>query len=110
MNNQNNGWQQNYQQQNYQQQNQPPYGAPIYTQPIQEMSVGSWMLSIFLTGIPIVGLILLIVWSVSGSQEKRVRKNWAIAQLIWLIIGIVISVLITVVGGVSIPNLVSANY
>ncbi|HNX38492.1 MAG TPA: hypothetical protein PL124_10350 [Candidatus Cloacimonadota bacterium] len=70
--------------------NQPPqqqpsmhsgYGAPI-------MTVGNWVVTILLMCIPLVNLIMLIVWA-SSSSENPNRKNWAIAYLIFMAIGIV---------------------
>lgn len=59
-------------------------------------TVGSWVLAIFLTCIPIVGLVMLFVWSFS-SDTPLGKKNWAKAQLIWMLIGIAISIIITIV-------------
>ncbi len=56
------------------------------------VSVGEWILTIFLTGIPFVGFILLLVWSF-GSNTIESKKNWARAYLIWYVIGIVVALL-----------------
>lgn len=56
-----------------------------------DMGVGSWLLTLFLTAIPVVNIICLIVWAVSSSPEKRSRKNWAIAQFIWMLIGLILT-------------------
>ncbi len=45
-------------------------------------SIGKWVGNIFLAGLPVIGLILVIVWS--GDKNDRIRRNWAIAQLIWV--------------------------
>lgn len=95
-------------QQGYQTYQQPgadagQYGAQTivnnYNYVPQEMTIGRWVLTLFLAGIPIVGFILLIVWAASSSQENKSRKNWAIAQLIWMIIGIVLWIIIMVAFG-----------
>ncbi len=69
--------------------NQPPALIP-------EMSVKDWMLTLLLGYIPIAGLILKIVWAAEHNPrpEERGRKNWAIASLIWKLIGYVISVVL----------------
>ena len=57
-------------------------------------SVGSWMLMMLVTAIPIVGLIMILVWAFTGENESR--KNYFKAILMWflilvaLIVGIVL--------------------
>ena len=52
------------------------------------MSVSDWVLTIFLTSLPIIGIILLFVWAF-GDNQKTDRANWSKATLIWFAIGIV---------------------
>ena len=47
-----------------------------------EVSVGGWILSIILSCIPVVGIICLIIWAIGNSG----KKNWAIAQLILIVV------------------------
>lgn len=61
-----------------------------------EDSLGSWLLAIFLTMIPVVGLIYLIVVSFTGTRSTA-RRNWARATLVWMVIATVL----TIVAGVS---------
>lgn len=56
------------------------------------VGMGDWMLTIFLLGIPVVNLILLFIWGF-GDQTPVSKKNFARASLIWMGIGIVLSVL-----------------
>lgn len=84
-----------------------PAAAPTTT---TDMSVGAWIGTLILTCIPIVNLICLIVWAVSSSPEKRSRKNWAIAQLVVILIGIVLSVFLYSVIGVSLLSALSSVY
>jgi len=72
------------QQQGYQQ----PYGM----QRDMPETVGQWVLTLFLTAIPVVGLIMLFVWAF-GSNTSISKSNWAKAALIWMLIGIVLSFL-----------------
>ncbi|MGK0487938.1 MAG: putative membrane protein YqjE [Candidatus Endobugula sp.] len=58
----------------------------------QEVSIGQWALTIFLTAIPMVGLILLIVWAVNSDTPKS-KSNWAKAMLIFYVIGAVFAIL-----------------
>lgn len=84
-----------------------PAAAPVTT---TDMSVGAWIGTLILTCIPIVNLICLIVWAVSSSPEKRSRKNWAIAQFVVILIGIVLSVFLYSVIGVSLMSALSSVY
>lgn len=66
------------------------------------MTIGDWIITILLTSIPFVNIIMLIVWAV-GSTENPNRKNWAIAMLIFMGIGIALYILFfaTLVGAFS---------
>jgi len=56
------------------------------------ISIGKWMLDMFLSYLPFAGVIILIVWAVSGDVSQT-KKNWAIARLLWTAIGIGLAVL-----------------
>ena len=65
------------------------------------MSVGDWVLTLFLTSIPVVGLILLFVWAF-GNNQKIDRANYSKATLVWLAIGFVVAfVFIMFFGGLA---------
>lgn len=83
------------------------YNGNTYARQDTDMSVGSWIGTLILSAIPIVGFICLIVWAVSSSPDKRSRKNWAIAQFILQLIVIAIVVLAYVAGGASLAYLLS---
>ena len=81
---------------------QPPYAnpqrpntpaAPI--DPSKEMTVKDWLLTIFLSYLPIAGLVLLIVWAAEQNPipKYRPRKTWAAGRLIWVIITYVLAVI-----------------
>ena len=57
------------------------------SRPADEMTVGQWVLTVFLAGLGIIGLILLFVWAF-GSDTPPSKKNWARAMLIWQAIAI----------------------
>ena len=61
-------------------------------------SVGSWMLTILLAGIPLFGLIYMLILAF-GSGHSASKRNWAKATLIWAVIGAVLSILVVVVLG-----------
>ena len=54
------------------------------------ISVGEWVLNIFIVSIPLVGLIMLIVWAVSKDIPES-KSNWAKGMLVWYAIGIVLA-------------------
>jgi hypothetical protein len=54
-------------------------------------SVGDWLIIFFITVIPFVGLVFLIVWT--NDDKRIVRKNYAKATLIWQVIVFVIFIL-----------------
>lgn len=58
----------------------------------QPISVGQWMLNLFITYLPLVNFIMLIVWAVSNDIPKS-KSNWAKARLIWMAIGIFLAIM-----------------
>ena len=67
--------------------NAPPYGSSYAV-----MSVGAYVGSSILMSIPVIGLIISLVWAfVSCSNQNK--RNFARAYLIFLLIGIAISLL-----------------
>jgi hypothetical protein len=64
------------------------------------MSVGQYILTFILSGIPIVGFILLLMWAF-GSSTNINKKNYARAVLIMGIIVLVIYILIFAVAGAT---------
>lgn len=87
-----------------------PASAPNTVQTGTDMSVGAWVGTLLLSGIPIVNFICLIVWAVSSSSEKRSRKNWAIAQFIVAIVVIVLTVVLYLTVGISFLGALSSNH
>ena len=93
------------------QQPQPQYQPPVYQQPVYQqpvydptkevMSVGSYILMFILLSIPVVNVICWIVWLVSPDTNKN-KKNYVIANiiisLIFVAIGIIAGVLMTIAG------------
>ena len=89
--------QQQYQQRQYQQQYQqmPPQQFQRMPQSFMPESkptgTGSWFITLFLAGIPLIGLILMFVWAF-GSNTEQSKQNWARANLIWYLIAVLIVV------------------
>ena len=53
-------------------------------------SVGSWMLTLFVCGIPVIGVIYLLVLAF-GSGAAPSKRNFARAALIWSLIALVVT-------------------
>ena len=78
---------------NMNQNQQPTYVAPATsTESEAPVSLGDWILTILLTCIPCVNIIMLFVWAF-GNNTPKSKSNWAKAQLIWVLIGVVVGVL-----------------
>lgn len=56
------------------------------------MSFGEWMLTLLLTYIPIVNIIMLIIWSIDAKTNPN-KKHFAWATLVFMAIGVVVSVI-----------------
>ena len=71
-------------------------------------SVGSWMLTILLVGIPLFGLIYMLILAF-GSGHSASKRNWAKASLIWMVIGVVLGILLSAVLGMLGYSLFAVN-
>ena len=61
-----------------------------------------WALTIFITGLPLVGIIMLLVWAFSEDTNIH-KKNWAKGNLLLMVIMlIIILVFIFFFGGLAI--------
>ena len=49
---------------------------------VRNIDVGEWVVNFLISIIPLVGLIFIIIWANDGKNS--LRKNWALAQLIWM--------------------------
>ena len=68
------------------------------------MSTGGFIGIFLLMLIPIVNLILLIVWACGGCRKVN-QTNLARAMLVLMLIGIVLSMLLALVGGLFLGSL-----
>lgn len=57
------------------------------------ISTGDWLLTLFLSAIPIVNFILLLVWAFGGGANPN-KANWAKAALLFLVLGILLYVFV----------------
>jgi len=62
----------------------------------QPMTTGQWMLTTFLSYLPIAGLILLFIWAF-GSGHHPSKSSWAKAMLIWQAIWFVLLILYIII-------------
>ena len=63
------------------------------------VSVGSWMWMMFVTALPVVGVVMIFVWAFTGDNESR--KNYYKAVLAWALVVVLLIVGLIVVGGVA---------
>lgn len=61
----------------------------------QNISIGEWIVNLLITIIPLVGFIFTIIWATDNTN--KIRRNWAIASLIWMGITLVLSIFISAV-------------
>src|SRR5699024_6244847 len=100
-----------YQQPHYPYQQQPPphNNLPHSGDAPQNPSnadLGSWVLPVFLTMIPLVNIVYLLVLAF-GDNTSIAKANFARATLIWTAVGIAVSIIFAVLlatAGVSIIN------
>lgn len=57
----------------------------------ENMTVGQWVLTVFLSSLGIIGVILLFVWAFSDTPQPK--KNFARGMLIWYAIVLGLSIL-----------------
>ena len=51
--------------------------------------ISEWILTLFITAIPIVGFVMLFVWGF-GSGTNPTKANFAKASLIFLVVGLIL--------------------
>ena len=102
----NNMYQNGFQQQPYQQN----FNANNFTPQLETPnSVGDWVVTILLTCIPCVNIIMLCIWAF-GSGTQKSKSNWAKAQLIFVAIGVGLTILIYAVMGAALVGALGSIY
>ncbi len=74
---------------NYTQQNEPGNYNMVPVDQQDPVTFSQWMLTLFFMLIPIVNFVMLIVW-ITSDETQPSKKNWAKAQLIWMIVSMII--------------------
>ena len=73
----------------------------LSTQNSQILNYKEWALTIFITGIPVVGIIMLLVWAFSEDTNIH-KKNWAKGNLLLMLIALIIfAIFIFFFGGLA---------
>lgn len=73
---------------------QATYTTVNVNQPSETKGIGSWILTYIIVGLPVIGLIMLLVWSFGYSTKANPTfRNWARAQLLVYVIVFVASFL-----------------
>lgn len=67
------------------------YQTPAVYEDSAPLTIGNYLVMYIVSAIPLVGLIMLLVWSFSGNVNTN-KKNWARAMLILALIGVVLCV------------------
>ena len=90
------------------------YQAPPQRQAAAEntevpMTLGDWMLTLLLLYIPIVNIVMLIIWSVD-SKTSATKKHFAWATLIFMAIGIVLSIIFSSIVMAIVASMMQSMY
>lgn len=71
--------------------------APVDQEPL---NFKQWALYIFLSSLPLVGLILLLVWAFSADGNVH-RKEWAKGMLLIAVIGLILTIIFFLIFGIG---------
>lgn len=75
----------------------------------EKISVGDWLITLIVAAIPLIGVIMLFVWSFSSGTPVS-KSNWAKATLILLAIMIVLYIVFFALFGASIFGYLEQDY
>lgn len=73
------------------------------------MTLGDWMLTLLLLYLPIVNIVMLIIWSVD-SKTSTTKKHFAWATLIFMGIGIVLSIIFSSIVMAIVASMMQSMY
>lgn len=85
----------------YPQPHQPPeLGFDSLPTPQESETLGSWILVVLLTFIPLVNIIYLLVLAF-GASASVAKQNFARASLIWMAVGLVVVIVLGILLAVA---------
>ena len=73
----------------------------------QPLTTSQFFLMDLILAIPLVGIIMCFVWAFGDGSNPN-RKAWAKAKLIWILVGIVLTVLLVLLVGSSLAAILNA--
>ena len=77
------------------------------TQPYQrELSVGDWILTLIVLGIPLVNVVMYLYWAFSSSVHPT-RRNFSRASMVLFVVGAVLYVVLVFLIGVGTASMSS---
>jgi hypothetical protein len=85
-----------------------PITPPVETKEAT-MTLGDWMITLLLLYLPIVNIVMLIIWSVDAKTNPT-KKHFAWASLIYMGIGIVLSIIISSIMFAIIMSMMESMY
>ena len=78
----------------------PELGFDSLPTPQDRETLGSWMLVVLLTLIPLVNIIYLLVLAF-GTNTSAAKQNFARASLIWMAVGLVLAIVLGILLAVA---------
>ena len=73
---------------------QAPYGVPQTPQKSSDVGLGEWMWTLLVAAIPLVGFVMMFVFAF--ASEKKSKRSFFQAALIWTAIGLVLGIVMMV--------------
>lgn len=81
----------------------------MYTQPSNSLGAKRWALYIFISSIPLVGFIMLLIWAFSSTENKHLQE-WAKGRLIIALITLILVLgFLFLAGGIGILTAIFNN-
>lgn len=64
------------------------------------VNTGDWFLTIFIANIPLIGLIMLVVWTIDKNGNPN-KANWAKAKLLWYAVAFGLGIIFLILMGIG---------
>lgn len=69
----------------------------VTDKPTRVVRISEWFVTLLILSIPVIGVVMLFVWSFSDSTNPN-KKNWARAVLLWILVAFIAAFLISLTG------------